>query len=541
MANTLKVATIDTILALHQRKWSIRKIAKELGLHRDTVARHIRLAAQDARAPTKIGHPGGGAQDSKIGHPGGGAHEATATVESAPPPAASVAILTTPPTTTAAAQLSLCEPFRELILVKLERDLTAQRIYQDLVREHGFTGKYSSVRRFIGKLRETQTLPFRRLECAPGDEAQVDFGTGAPLVVDGKRRKTHLFRIVLGHSRKAYSEVVLRQSTDDFLRCLENAFHHFGGVPRILTIDNLKAAVARADWYDADLHPKIRNFCEHYGTTILPTRPRMPRHKGKVERGVAYAQENALKGRSFASVAEQNTFLLDWETTVADTRVHGTTRRHVGQAFAEERPALLPLPAERFPFFHEGERHVHRDGHVEVARAYYSVPPEYLNRTVWARWDGKLVRIFNDRFEQIAMHAQREPGKFGTQEKHIAPEKIWSAERGVASLLNELRRVGPETLRWAEAALATRKIEGVRVVQGLVALTRKHPAPAMENACGLASSYACYRLRTIRKLLARPDAPRQQEFEFVERHPLIRSLDDYSRWLQQTLVRRADA
>ena len=536
MANNTKVATIDTIRALHERKWSIRKIAKELGLHRDTVRRHLRRATQNAQEDAKLGHPGGGAQDFKLGHPGGGAQEAAPPLQTATPTAAATA-----GATAAAAQLSLCESFRDLIVAKIERDLTAQRIYQDLVGEHGFTGKYSSVRRFVGKLREKQALPFRRMECAAGDEAQVDFGTGAPLVNDGKRRKTHLFRIVLGHSRKAYSEVVLRQTTDDFLHCLENAFHHFGGVPRILTIDNLKAAVARADWYDPDLHPKIRNFCEHYGTTILPTRPRMPRHKGKVERGVDYAQENALKGRTFASVAEENTFLLDWETTVADTRIHGTTRRHVGQAFAAERPALTPLPVERFPFFHEAKRSVHRDGHVEVARAYYSVPPEYLNRTVWARWDGRIVRVFNDRFEQIAFHTQREPGKFGTQEKHIAPEKIWSAERGVGSMLNELRQVGPETLGWAEAALATRKLEGVRVVQGLVALARKHPVPALENACSRASSYASYRLRTIRKLLQRGDAARQQEFEFVDRHPIIRSLDDYGQWLQQMLVRRADA
>ena len=101
---------------------------------------------------------------------------------------------------------------------------------------------------------------------------------------------------------------------------------------------------------------------------------------------------------------------------MADTRVHGTTRRHVGKHFAEvERAALLPLPADPFPSFREARRTVHRDGHVEVDHAYYSVPPEYLARRVWVRWDARMVRVFNDRMEQIAVHVRHEPGRFSTQ------------------------------------------------------------------------------------------------------------------------------
>ncbi len=140
-------------------------------------------------------------------------------------------------------------------------------------------------------------VPFRRMEVSPGFEAQVDFGTGAPVVgSDGKRRRTHVLRVVLSHSRKGYSEAVFTQSTDDFIGCLENAFEHFGGVAHTLVVDNLKAAVIKADWFD----PKLAEFCRHYGTIVLPTKPRTPRHKGKVERGVPYVQDNALKGRKFA-------------------------------------------------------------------------------------------------------------------------------------------------------------------------------------------------------------------------------------------------
>jgi hypothetical protein len=141
--------------------------------------------------------------------------------------------------------------------------------------------------------------------------------------------------------------------------------------------------VKKADWFEPELNPKVRSFGEHYDLAFWPTRPYTPRHKGKVEKGVDYVQDNALKGRRFTSLEEENRFLLDWELTVADTRIHGTTRRQVGKHFADvERAALLPLPLEPFPSFQEGRRTVHRDGHVEVKRAYYAVPPEYLAREV---------------------------------------------------------------------------------------------------------------------------------------------------------------
>ena len=225
---------------------------------------------------------------------------------------------------------------------------------------------------------------------------------------------------------------------------MENAFYAFGGVPKTLVIDNLKAAVAHPDWFDPELTPKVQSFCRHYGTVILPTKPYMPRHKGKVESGVKYVQDNALKGRKFPSNEAQNRYLADWETNVADTRIHGTTKRQVAKLFAEERPSLLPLPLERFPSFHEAQRKVNRDGHIEVAKAYYSVPPEYLGRTVWVRWDTRLVRIFNHRFEQIALHVRHEQGRFSTQAEHLAPEKINGIERGAAYLLSKVAGIGPQ-------------------------------------------------------------------------------------------------
>ena len=528
MANLLKMAISETIRTLHRRGWSQRRIADELGVNRETVARHLRRpepTPKPANAPSGSA-PVDGAPKPAIAPLG------SAEVDGAPDPADAPTGSGALPQPRGTGRLSGCEPWRELIAAKADQGLSAQRIYQDLVADHGYAGSYYAVRRFVHNLEQSHELPFRRIECDPGDEAQVDFGTGAPIVgPDGKRRGTHVLRVVLSHSRKGFSEAVARQTTDDFLRCLEDAFRHFGGVPRRLVIDNLKAAVTKADWFDPELNPKVRSFAEHHGTVFMPTRPYTPRHKGKVERGVDYVQENALRGRSFASLEDQNRFLREWELTVADTRVHGTTRRHVGKHFTEvERPALLPLPVDPFPSFREARRRVHRDGHVEVAYAYYSVPPEYLAREVGVRWDARLVRIFNDRLEQLEVHPRQEPGRFSTRSAHIASEKISGVERGAAWQLARVRRLGPESTRWAEGVVAARGVESVRVLMGLLSLAERHPVAAVERACGIAAGYGAYHLRTVRALIDR-DAPRQEVLPFVSEHPMIRPLSEYQKFV----------
>jgi transposase len=369
--NILNVSLQHSILTLAAHGWSHRRIARELDLNRETVGRYLRLA----RSKPAISTPGSEA--------GPAAKPAILTLgsegDSDPKPAISTA---------GCGRQSSCLPWQPQIEAAVSVGLSAQRIYQDLVGDHGFAGSYQAVKRFVRQLRQTQPIPFVRMEVEPGAEAQVDFGQGAWVLVDGKRKRPHLFRVVLSHSRKGYSEVVWRQTTEGFIRCLENAFWNFGGVPRTLVIDNLRAAVTRADWFDPELNPKVEEFCQHYGTVMLPTRPAMPRHKGKIESGIKYGQENALKGRSFESLAAQNLFLSDWESDVADTRIHGTTRQQVGKVFnAAERPQLLPLPESLFPAFEEAPRMVHRDGYIELQRAYYSVPPEYVGRQVWARWE----------------------------------------------------------------------------------------------------------------------------------------------------------
>lgn len=533
MANQLKVADVLAIRALVERGWSYRRIARELGVHRETVSRYARGEdvgpSKPAKAPTGSDPPSGVEKGDSSG-----------SVRSSKPATSAHRLLEAEVAGVPGVTRSDCEPHRELILGLLDQGLSAQRIWQDLRTEHGIEVSYYSVRRFIRRLGQNSPLPFRRMECTPGEEAQLDFGRGAPVIgADGRRRRAWFFRIVLSHSRKGYTEAVFRQTTDQLIHCLENAFDAFGGVPEALIFDNARAAVIRPDWYDPELNPKLEAFCRHAGTVLLPTKPRTPRHKGKVESDVDYVKNNALKGHQFESLAAQNEHLAHWEATVADTRIHGTTRRQVKQVFEEvERSALKPLPDERFPFFHEATRIVHRDGHIEVEKAYYSLPPEYVGRTVWVRWDSRLVRILDHRLNPIMVHARLEEGRFSTDPTHLHPHKVSAVERGAGHLLHRTRFIGQHTHDWSKAMLDHRGVEGVRVLVGLHAMAKRHSSEVLEDACGVAHSHGVYRLRAIRQLIRRR-GPKQERFEFMDSHAIIRTLDEYTAAARRA-IRRHD-
>ena len=497
MPNELKVSMKDVIKSLSEKGCSNRDIAKFLDIHRNTVNKYVRL--EDSKCAT-VSPGNSGVDDS------------------------SKCAMVSPGS-------SKCEAHREYILKSLEGGLTCQRVFQDLVLEHGFSGSYKSVVRFARHLGKNEELPFRRIESDPGMEMQFDFGSGAP-VLDGKtRRRTHLCRAVLSCSRKGYSESVFNQTTENFIRVLENSFRHCGGVPWWVVIDNFGAAVSKSDWFDPELNPKLMEFCRHYGTAIVPTRPGIPRHKGKIERGVGYVKSNALKGRVFASLAEQNMFLAEWERDVADKRIHGTTREQVCSAFEREKPFLKELPPDLFPCFEEGKRTVHRDAYVEVKGAYYSVPPEYTGNEVWVRWDSRIVKVFNKKNLQITIHVRKSPGKFSTKSEHIHEKKKSRIEKGQEWLLKRIAVIGTYSEAWAKAMLANRGEIGLRVLLGLHSMARKNTASEIESGCRRALDAGEFRLRDVRKFMVQDCE--QGSFEFLDEHPLIREMDFYGEIVKQ--------
>ena len=202
-------------------------------------------------------------------------------------------------------------------------------IYQDLVDQHGFTGAYNSVKRFAGRLREHQPEQFDRLEFAPGEEAQVDYGEGALTRVPGTERwrKPRLFVMTLRYSRRSFRRVVWKSSQEAWARLHEQAWRYFGGSCRYVVLDNLKEGVIKPDLYEPELNAVYAATLAHYGAVADPARVRDPNRKGTVENAIDHTQATALKGRRFESIEAQNEHLEHWEKKWAAPRIHGSARR----------------------------------------------------------------------------------------------------------------------------------------------------------------------------------------------------------------------
>ena len=311
---------------------------------------------------------------------------------------------------------SSCEPYRETIQQALERGRNAMAIWQDLVTDHGFVGSYESVKRFVRKLRGVRSPEaVGIIQTGAGEEAQVDYGTG-PMVRDpktGKYRRTRLFVMTLGYSRKSVRLLTFKSSSRIWAQLHETAFRRLGGTPRLIVLDNLREGVIVPDHYDPTLNPLFRDVLTHYGVVAMPCRVRDPDRKGKVESGVGHAQKTPLKGQRFESLDQAQGYLDRWEVRWADTRIHGTTKRQVAAMFAEEKPSLKPLPIEPFRYYQFGERVVHLDGCVEVEAAYYSVPPGWIGRGVKVQWDTLHVRILDpNTYPLLREHVRQKRGGY---------------------------------------------------------------------------------------------------------------------------------
>jgi len=179
-------------------------------------------------------------------------------------------------------------------------------------------------------------------------------------------------------------------------------------------------------------------------------------------------------------------------------------------------------------------RTVHRDGHVEVDKSFYSVPPEYLRHRVLVRWDSRLVHIYKVRvtgeFNKISMHTKVDAGCFSTDPKHISSQKISNVERGATWLFRKISKIGPQATLWTKAMLENRGVMGIRVMNGLLSLTGKHSTSNIDNACGIALTHGAYRLKFVREIIKRKKNEPQNQFEFMEHHTIIRDINEYGRY-----------
>jgi transposase len=385
---------------------------------------------------------------------------------------------------------------------------TAQVIYQYLVEEHGYTGSYDSVKRYVRYLKARRSRPVVGvMHHAPGEEGQVDYFQGAPTFdpVRGGYRRPWVFRMTLCHSRHGYEEAVWRLDLPTFLALHERAFRKFGGVPAVIRHDNMTSGVSRACYYDPDSNAKYLAFSRHWGFAPLPTKPYTPRENGKQERAGGYCKHNAYrKGQRFESLNDHNSHLRQWNVRWARTRVHGTTRRQVYAHFLEaEQPALKPPPPENFAFFECGTRKVHVDAHVEVAGSFYPVPLRLVGESVHVRWDAHLVRVFHDDAE-VALHVRVAPGRWALRPGRDPVELTSTQASHLQWLKRRCSEVGPELRRWAEAAYEARGIRTFKLLQGVLGLARTHTRSQMLRAATLATERSLFRYEAFKRLAAEP-------------------------------------
>jgi len=492
MGNYLKMADKQRILVLLELGWSYRRIQRETGVRRETIARY------DPRRDPKA---------AKV-------------------PTGPVAKLARAPTGSASA----CERYRDIIEAAVARGLSAQRIWQDLQEDYCFRHGYDSVKRFVRTVKRRRPEVADVMEHPPGAEAQVDFSQGPPTLDPntGRWRRPWIFRMVLSCCRHSYEEPLWRQDKVSFIRAHEHAFLDFGGVPRTVRLDNLKAGVARACLYDPDISELYAAFAKHWGFVPLPSRPRHPQEQGINERGNSYLKGNALKGRRFDSLEDLDTFLKRWNRTIARVRIHGTTRKQVYAHFLEvEKPALKSLPQERFSLFEVGTRTVHPDGHVEVARAFYSVPDRLVGEEVRTRWDERLVRVYYQG-ECVGVHTRTPAGTFTTRDEHRPAHKPARQAAYEANLLSKSERIGPRALDWARGAIEERGVRAYRLLQGMVSLTRKHPRERVDWACGIALENRLFRYKPLRRLVEQAAARTPAPPPLIQSHDIIRNLSEYA-------------
>jgi transposase len=518
MSNVLSEEKKQQVIALGRLGWTLRRIEQATRVRRETAAGYLKAAGiavggRGRRSASKPAMQVATDSDSK---------PAIETVGVATDFIRPFSEKQPPELPTPNPSASVCEPFREIIEQGLGRGRNAVAIWQDLVTDYSFSGAYNTVKRFVGKLRGSQQPEQAGIILtAPGEEAQVDYGTG-PMVRDpqtGKYRRTRLFVMTLGYSRKAVRLLVFRSSTRTWAELHETAFRRLGGSCRVLVLDNLKEGVLTPDIYDPTLNPLFKDVLAHYGVVALPCKVRDPDRKGKVEAGVAHAQKTPLKGQRFESLEEAQAYLDQWESRWADTRIHGTTKRQVAVMFAEEKPTLLPLPLEPFRYYQYGQRVVHLDGCVEVEAAYYSVPPGSIGRLVNLQWDMLHVRILDPTTHQLLReHVRQQRGRH-----RINPEdNPKKTPQSTAALLARAAVAGSHIGTFCQQIHRQQGEPGIRRILGVLSLARRFGVSATEDACAAALELRIYEYHFVRRYLER-----QPPLALKHVDPLIRELVQY--------------
>ncbi len=309
-----------------------------------------------------------------------------------------------------ARRASLLDPYKAKIdaLVAQYPELSAVRIREEIAREpDGYTGSAIVVRRYLRTIRPARGRVYQEVHYEPAQAMQIDWGECSRVQVGATTRKVSVFVAVLCYSRLMFIEFTLAQRKAEFYRCLVHALEFFGGSPRAVIVDNLKAAVLNGSGRAACYHPEFLALCGHYCLQPIACERRDPESKGIVEGGVRYVKHNALAGREAELTCFEDYLALAplWRDQVANVRLHETTRERPIDRFQRECSCLRPLPAIPFDTDEIVPAVVSPHARVEFDGNRYSTPPELVRRAVTIRADRDEVRVLHEG-QVLAQHAR---------------------------------------------------------------------------------------------------------------------------------------
>jgi transposase len=400
--------------------------------------------------------------------------------------------------------VSSVAPYEAVVRKLRAQGVEIAAIY-DRLKEREYDGSYAAVYRFVRKLEPAEPKVTVRVETAPGQEGQVDFGYAGHMVdpETGELRKTWVFVMTLSWSRHQYVEFVFDQTVETWLRCHRNAFNFFGGVPEQIRIDNLKAGIAKACWDEPEAQSSYRECAEHYDFMITPCRPGKPEHKGKVEKGgVHYVKRNFLGGRDRTTITKANADVLHWVNTTAGQRIHGTTREKPLKRFETERTILRPLPKLSYDLAIWKQLKLHRDCYVVFERAYYSAPFRLVGQQLWVRGGVQEVQIYTADYQLVATHPRAgRAGQRLTHPDHLPPHKLPGLMLTRENCRERAAQIGPATGQVVDVLLDHRPEDRLRTAGRLLKLGGQFGSKRLEAACQRALRFDDPAYLTIKRIL----------------------------------------
>ena len=376
-----------------------------------------------------------------------------------------------------------------------------------LLGRRGVDVAYSTLHRFAVKhcgFSDRRRVTVRGADCEPGELAEVDFGRLGliPVPETGRRRTAWALLVTLGYSRHQYVHVTFSQKIPNLIDGLEEAWTFFGGTVRRVVVDNLKAAITKADRYDPVFARTFEEYARYRGFVIDAAPPRMPTAKPVVERNVPYVRDSFFRGESWIDLEHVRREAPRWCLQTAGTRIHGTTRKRPLAVFDNvEREQLTALTAQRFDPPTWAQCKVHPDHHINFAKALYSVPTRYIRDTVWVRADSGLVRVYADGL-LIKTHPRQQPGGRATDYDDYPAELTPYALRDPTRIIRRATELHSDIGRFMEQLLSgTLPWTKIRQAQKLLRLTNKYGEQRVASACRRALAFELINVRRVESII----------------------------------------